>query len=749
MYGYNEIEEARRVHSMVICSKSLARHFCEHISDTVSLYNGLFPDAKSRNCSETDVWYLLWFISVVGMMILETNSFDGVWNTHFIDLLTNEALDYSDTERISSDEFTQNDSIFHTSHFPERDMDILKNAYLRLEDSETLKAVLAFSAHVSKILKLDASVSIADESAFQSAVNEYQTALLSKSESTCSGMAEHPLLNLFNQLLEENRMDALNRQNLAVYDQEISYVERMARSRSHREPSSRVKEVVIPEQILEKTDNAEMMLFLSLIYKALKKQGVTANDLKPHGQNNYNYWPIPGGKKGFAIYTSGYTSDTYFNRVNKALQQFLPEKPPVRIVTWHQVPMIWMDPDVFSYFENANNGKEIHPCQQSIKACASGFIGSDEVIQEPVINRIIEKFPFPKIDDGGAIRFFRKSCIQPVVPDAVTTDNKKHRDAILFDDGGRMAYRQIVKLSSPERSEEIPDKTEQTEKKLFTMFIKRDASGTKADWLNNLSNLNQLFHDILDEGLRQHLLPASTVMLMTNYKRERVNRVLLGFLYYRNHMMNNGSAKQHTIVLPIQGELVFERDYDTFIQYRRWVISEQHELTIEITTLNNNYHLSISEGDSAAVRQKNSAQLSEADLCAIHTFLKEIDSNKKTVSEIHKLWNKHRAFLCLSAKLALRQLQNCSKSVYIQDKAPKNPAAMVYKVILGYLCYSFSKDKDRKLTWRITHAEPLENLFFENEMDSFIRYVRYLGEQRRQLIVKKDNASGNYNIILE
>lgn len=143
------------------------------------------------------------------------------------------------------------------------------------------------------------------------------------------------------------------RKGLDVFDQQISYYERIARNRKATLPEE--KKVVIPYELYSRFRSAEKnrgwmdaVLFCVMACRYLSTLGVTKERLQKE-----DYWSLPGGKGGFGIYQSRVTAGTFFERVLRFLKPESWEKPPAKVITYNNVLMLWIDPEYFGYCEEA------------------------------------------------------------------------------------------------------------------------------------------------------------------------------------------------------------------------------------------------------------------------------------------------------------------------------------------------------------------------------------------------------------
>lgn len=143
------------------------------------------------------------------------------------------------------------------------------------------------------------------------------------------------------------------RKGLDVYDQQISYYERMARNRNVALP--REKKVVIPYPLYSRFRSAEKnsgwmdaVLFCVMACRYLSALGVTEERLQKE-----DYWSLPGGKSGFGIYQDRETAGTFFAHVIRFLKPESWEKPPAKVITYNNILMLWIDPEIFGCCESA------------------------------------------------------------------------------------------------------------------------------------------------------------------------------------------------------------------------------------------------------------------------------------------------------------------------------------------------------------------------------------------------------------
>lgn len=144
------------------------------------------------------------------------------------------------------------------------------------------------------------------------------------------------------------------RRGLDVYDHQISYYERMARNRNAALPEE--KKVVIPRELYSRFRSAEKnsgwmdaVLFCVMACRYLSALGVTKERLQKE-----DYWLLPGGKSGFGIYQDRKTAGTFFDRVMRFLKpENWREKPPAKVITYNNLLMLWIDPEIFGCCESA------------------------------------------------------------------------------------------------------------------------------------------------------------------------------------------------------------------------------------------------------------------------------------------------------------------------------------------------------------------------------------------------------------
>lgn len=143
------------------------------------------------------------------------------------------------------------------------------------------------------------------------------------------------------------------RKGLDVYDHQISYYERMARNRNVALPEE--KKVVIPRELYSRFRSAkensgwmDAVLFCVMACRYLRALGVTKERLQKE-----DYWLLPGGKSGFGIYQDRKTAGTFFDRVMRFLKPENWEKPPAKVITYNNLLMLWIDPEIFGCCETA------------------------------------------------------------------------------------------------------------------------------------------------------------------------------------------------------------------------------------------------------------------------------------------------------------------------------------------------------------------------------------------------------------
>lgn len=153
-----------------------------------------------------------------------------------------------------------------------------------------------------------------------------------------------------------------HRRKYDIFDNAISYTERIARWQEYAVPGSD-DIICIPDAFCRKYGSLpgprgesagtpcffELLMFTTMFFRHLQRIGVTQDMLAG------DYWHIPGGMRGLGAYQRSCTPETFFARVQKSIDCFdaASADPPVRLIALNGEWMASMDPEVFKAFSDA------------------------------------------------------------------------------------------------------------------------------------------------------------------------------------------------------------------------------------------------------------------------------------------------------------------------------------------------------------------------------------------------------------
>ena len=466
MYGYNELGEAARLLEMARSARGLLREARADGGDPERLH----------------------LLAGLHALRLSACYCDTAWTQRPVDLLANVQLPDDGEEAEITDCLPEGADEARTA--------ALRRAYARLLCLETLDCLMQFLRRMDDRLKW-----LETAEADQLPVRLHAALAVGWAE------LEH--------MLAETERRRGERMRLDVFDQQISYPERIARAAgTHLGQQVCVR---IPGQCIENFGaHPELLLLLAVMYRRLKAQGVTRAQL----QAGEDFWEIPGGAKGLGVYAPGITPDTFQARVIRVLD-LLGANAPVQIVKFNDVYMARIRPDVFEWFEKANENAA-EEAAEALSAAAE-FPRSQGDTEEA------------RLLDAWRLYLDAKHARAQAQGEAQRTEHDGHIDIVLTDDGAYEAFAELENICRARTQARRPARRGEKQREgMFRLFMP-DAEPTAQLWVETQAQRLAMAADAVRgwQALKAQKSFGKPLGLMNNYSagwEDRVKKLLLGYL---------------------------------------------------------------------------------------------------------------------------------------------------------------------------------------------------------------------------
>lgn len=240
-------------------------------------------------------------------------------------------------------------------------------AYARAHQWEQLRAFFAFEDDFLRNVRVEAARRYRSGELQAARKAKAMQAFMPKLEGEALSDCLRTPADALDKALEQLEQAPARRASYDVFDNMISYAERIARWQEDVLDDGEADGCVcIPLELKSRYDGQtsrlfELTLFCAMLYRHLRRRGVTAEQLTGH-----DYWRLPGGKLGFGAYQQACTAETFFSRVQKAVREL--KEPPVQLLAVNGEWMANMARWLFEAFEKAGQQRAQQQPPQLVKA---------------------------------------------------------------------------------------------------------------------------------------------------------------------------------------------------------------------------------------------------------------------------------------------------------------------------------------------------------------------------------------------